>query len=61
MEWINVEKELPYGEGNVLVYTSEREILLGYIHLGKMKISCGYCAEGNFVTHWMPLPEGPKD
>jgi hypothetical protein len=45
----------------VLVYTSEEQVRIGYFHQGKMKVSCHYCDEDSYVTHWMPLPNQPEE
>ena len=55
-EWISVEQRLPDRDGKYLVYTSK-----GFI------FAQGYCCTNSFgfeswdVTHWMPLPEAPKE
>lgn len=66
-EWISVEDGLPESRAEVLFYVNE----LGQIELGKYN-GCAnkwivpncvvYYANGfNWVTHWMPLPEPPKE
>ena len=67
-EWISVEDRLP-GEtrAEVLFFVSE----LNQAEIGKFNESTGkwivpyresYYQNGfNYVTHWMPLPEPPKD
>lgn len=62
--WISVKDRLPKGE--CVVYSSKfDEMMIGYI--GEAQDSdTGYLAEneGEFlydVTHWMPLPELPKE
>ena len=55
-EWINVKDELP---------NPEDELILG--HNGNYAFECnfddGYWCNigGEDITHWMPLPEPPKD
>lgn len=64
--WISVEERLPEGEviaANFAPGTyGYKEYLLGYVH----KHDDLYYAENSFeilntVTHWMPLPEPPKE
>ena len=61
-EWISVEDRLPDGEDPVLIFVKETE------HYGfhKEKRKVYYCqylayADDYEVTHWMPLPEPPKE
>ena len=59
-EWISVDDELPEDPEEVLVCTRSkngiRNIDKGYMAIDRF-IHRG-CAE---VTHWMPLPEPPKE
>ncbi len=62
MQWISVKDRLPY-EGkrldSSLTYSSK---VLTYHHSGEIKVSTfvnGECF--GKPTHWMPLPEPPKD
>ena len=62
-KWISVEEQQPKGE--VLAFSSECcEMLIGYVH-GDGTVD-GWCCESDEetlygVTHWMPLPEPPKE
>lgn len=62
-QWIPVTERLPKGECIALGY--QNEMLIGYI--GDSEYSdTGYAAENDGehlsdVTHWMPLPEPPKE
>lgn len=64
MEWISVNERLPE-DGPVLVYVSENCPSIYIDYYGKME--GGYHGFGHEflmetkVTHWMPLPEPPKD
>lgn len=61
--WIPVTERLPDGECIALGY--QNEMLIGYI--GDSEYSdTGYAAESDGehlsdVTHWMPLPDTPKE
>lgn len=63
MEWIKVSDRLPdYGYAKyVLTFGTHDFPMIGY-YSKKDNIwvvdNCGYLCE---VTHWMPLPEPPKD
>jgi hypothetical protein len=58
-EWISVEDRMPDRPGEYLVYTWNGHIL--------MCNCCDYLLDGDLqfdnynVTHWMPLPEAPKE
>lgn len=68
-QWIPVTERLPDGECLAVATIKGRpsygEMLIGYV--GKDGLSAsGYSAESNGeilgdVTHWMPLPEPPKE
>ena len=62
-EWISVEDRLPDTRHAMLVCTRNRnnvpKIAMAYFENG-----FGWCGSGgrwNNVTHWMPLPEPPKE
>lgn len=68
--WIPVEERLPESKPpyfqTVNVYTVNGEVLVGFCNRGfwyVMRTEYDYCndAEEGEVTHWMPLPQGPKD
>lgn len=65
-EWISVNEKKPraeYGEGDTVLTVNE----LGVMHLLYWDGSnwcepTGECYDSQFkVTHWMPLPEPPKE
>ena len=69
-EWISVEDMLPEECEDVLVYASwERVGLFGDIGYGDgvkigWNIDGHWCIDGKCrvrITHWMPLPEPPKE
>ena len=60
--WISVKDRLP--ENECIAIGFQQEIIIGYID--KDAIYGGYLAENEQhmlreVTHWMPLPEPPKE
>ena len=62
MKWINVKDRLP-GSGCVLVLTKDRDTLVAERDGSTWICNCN-CSEGSYaddVTHWMPLPEPPKE
>ena len=56
-EWISVEERLPEIGQSVLVYSSK------YYPVVECRDLVTYMRMGNYsgVTHWMPLPEPPKN
>lgn len=66
MNWINCNKELPKEDGLYLVCRKERKILIkireyqSWMNNDRKRFwSNG--GEDKKITHWMPLPELPKD
>lgn len=66
-EWISVKDRLPEADGDYLVYLvannmpkNKSIITLYYTNLSKRFV---YYDNDNLftVTHWMPLPEPPKE
>jgi len=58
-KWISVEDKLPEESESYLVYLGNR----GYINkidVDYYSTLLGTFANGNDVTHWMPLPEPPE-
>lgn len=53
--WIPVTERLPENEGRYLAIFYEEMI----IDFGYYRPSVGWCEQG--ITHWMPLPEPPKE
>lgn len=66
MDWISVKERLPEGGQRVLtfgpIYRSVSEMLFikqpgkNYYYLDG-----GRLVEPTFITHWMPLPDPPKE
>ena len=69
--WIQVEEALPAGSDgrslcdNVIACTVEGEVCTGWLKGDHWYLLLGRDTEhtrhsGGYVTHWMPLPEGPE-
>ena len=56
-KWISVEDELPPIKKRVLVFSRNGNIITDY----RMTPKSGWWVSGNLATHWMPLPEPPKE
>lgn len=54
-QWISVKDGLPEPDQKVLAYTSESR---GTFE--EYRLCCGWAIKGA-VTHWIPLPEPPKE
>ena len=64
-EWVNVKEKLP-SIGKALVFSGVAGVMVGYFaghntshYVWKSYI--GYVFWDDEVTHWMPLPEPPKE
>lgn len=63
-KWISVEERLPEDEQDVLVCVNKNTIDTGYCSFGydpSVRNWWVYASMSNNVTHWMPLPEPPKE
>lgn len=62
MEWISVEDEKPKADGNYLVFINKRG---GIYEVAWFDHEISYFwiagAFASYITHWMPLPEPPKE
>ena len=70
MQWISTKKYPIPPQGKYLVLNKDRDqaVVLfcdGYFKHGSWHGSCQYGCGGDVyfedITHWMPLPEAPKD
>ncbi len=70
MDWVSVKDKLPEENENVILFDGS-EVFCGNFFFGKENRICwgiqacdGICY-GNYkkdeITHWMPLPNPPKD
>lgn len=67
MKWISVNDELPKEGGRYWCYLEHQNDLgLSYLQWNcsynenEKRFSDKYLTDGEKVTHWMPLPEPPK-
>lgn len=60
MNWIKVEDRLPESEERVLIIENDLMIEIGY-YVDSVWIEDSGLDIRYFVTHWMLLPEPPKD
>ena len=59
--WIPVEEMLP-PLGEVLICTRGNYVGVAWFHAnGKFETGGGLMLDTKFVSHWMPLPEPPKE
>ena len=66
MTWISIKDRLPERNKEVLLYCTwhscdSSHIYIGYKTAKKWKFSKTEKLTGWIVTHWMPLPDKPKD
>ena len=60
-EWISVDERLPETNEEVLVYSSVGKIYTAcYIRVDGIEFWFENIDGFREITHWMPLPEGPK-
>lgn len=61
-EWISVDDRLPEAYNEVLVFAKYGLIEICYFHNGEniWVHGCGHFDRED-ITHWMPLPEFPKN
>ena len=58
MNWISVKERLPEDEEEVLVFADGKIHLMFY---RRVLAVFEECSDESNVTHWMPLPEPPKE
>lgn len=70
MNWISVKERLPRNTGfseNVILCTRAGCVTTGWLQNGAFKwwilddADYHECVEFDCITHWMPLPEPPKE
>lgn len=59
-EWISVDERLPEESGSYLVFSRKSETVFT-AHFWKSDSRWANRANGQFITHWMRLPEPPID
>ena len=60
-KWISVKERLPEDDENVMILSNERITFVGFYKNGQWISYSLYAIYGNVVTHWMPIPEIPKE
>ena len=66
-EWISVKDKLPLNSKNILIYSKDWGVGYGWYTAGQGWYYCYHDGDGfiytsgNDITHWMPLPELPKE
>ena len=61
-EWISVKDRLPEVDEYVLMHSYSCKTDIGFLtEDGVFGCDVGYYLEIGDVTHWMPLPEQPKE
>ena len=58
---LNEEKGQPPLSSLFLIYDNEVGILIGNKYGSEGEWQCNCCYEDVFPSHWMPLPEAPKE
>ena len=61
VRWISVKDRLPDNCVEVLVYDTDCGIVIGWYDKKDGIFVAEFMNELDAVTHWMPLPEPPKD
>ena len=60
-KWISVKEQLPEVEADILAYIGEGSFVVCWMtHDGYWQCPA-YLMDKDDVTHWMPLPEPPKE
>ena len=66
-EWISVKDKLPLDSRNILIYSKDWGVGYGWYTDWQGWYYCYYDGDEfihipeNDITHWMPLPESPKE
>ena len=62
MEWISVKDRLPDKENEVLVFEFRGDVSMAYISGYEWRnFESDFKMDSSYITHWMPLPEPPKE
>ena len=64
MAWISITTKLPPLKESVLVFTEDGQMIVGYNYWGQNKndwVDSRWSYTLPNVTHWMLLPDKPKD
>lgn len=61
MKWISVKDKLPEHFGSLLGFTKSKRTLITWIDKGTKTFDFHCIDDDDEFTHWMPLPEPPKE
>ena len=61
VKWISVKDRLPENCIEVLVYDTDCGIVIGWYDKEIGDFAADFISPLDAVTHWIPLPEPPKD
>ena len=61
IKWISVKDRLPENDNDVLVYDTDCGIVIGWCDKEIGDFAADFISPLDAVTHWIPLPEPPKD
>ena len=59
--WISVKDRLPENDNDVLVYDTDCGIVIGWYDKEIGDFAADFISPLDAVTHWIPLPEPPKE
>lgn len=59
--WISTKDRMPEEGEWVIINTIDREVFEAFFESGYWENDNSFWAKPNDVTHWMPLPEPPKE
>ena len=60
-QWISVKDRLPENDVEVMLYDTDCGVVLGWYDDEIEDFATEFISPLDAVTHWMPLPEPPKD
>jgi hypothetical protein len=61
LQWIPVSERLPENQQRVIVNCEKCPMVMGWLMFGEWHTDFGRMYRNYEVTHWMPLPEPPKE
>lgn len=61
MEWISVKKQMPQNNGTVIAYRNKTRQIIFAFYNGSCWFGQGGIIAKSAISHWMPIPETPKE